>query len=203
LLKNVHLLGGSGDVCEDELGIENLGINLSWGQESLANNENFSRDSTRGLWLSRNNPLEQLVKNPKQFVVLSGAEDLSYKPTTRLQKLSGKLGGREGKLGLSESVLCPFGTNIRSSVMKDSVKCVARELQMFFVFCFSFDAKASRRSTSTYTSALAAPMVRLISCLHLGVVISVAKLVTWGMGLIGSKSRAIICLLIGMYLVAT
>ena len=61
----------------------------------LANDEDFSRDITRGGGLGGLNLAEELLEDPHEGVVVARAEDLGHKGALFDKKLSGQLEGLE------------------------------------------------------------------------------------------------------------
>ncbi len=103
--------------------------------------------------------MEELIQDPQELVVLRRSEHFSHKCAVRAQKFSGQLECHEHEFSLTERVLVPLTTNVRSTVVQDT----EQRINMTIVCIFS---------DYTYTSAGHSLTIFLISVRHLGVVMS-------------------------------
>lgn len=65
---------------------------------TLTDDEDLGRLIPGCLWLGGLHLLEELLEDPKQWLVVFGAEDLGDKGATFVQEVTGQLQGHEGQM---------------------------------------------------------------------------------------------------------
>jgi hypothetical protein len=124
---HVLILGGV-YVLEDLVGVQEPGVDVLRRLELLADNERLGGNVTRGGGLRSLDLLEELVENPKERVVVLGAEDLGDKSASRTEELNSKLEGAEDEPRLGVSVLLPGGTHVGRTIVHANVQLPALEI---------------------------------------------------------------------------
>lgn len=84
-------VGGALDLAEDELDVEELGIDLVGRLVGLTHDEYLGGLVTRRLRFGRVDLLEELLEHPHDGVVVFGAEHLGDEPAALLEELGRKL----------------------------------------------------------------------------------------------------------------
>ena len=118
LLLSVHFLF---DFFKSELGVEELRVNCIRCLEALTHDKDFSRLGTRGLGLRDIHFVEKVFQDVKERVVVLGTEDLGHESTTSAENICGYLERMQCKLDLVVSVLGPFRSDIRSTVVHHDI----------------------------------------------------------------------------------
>ncbi len=120
--------GGRGEILEDVLRVEELGVDVLGGEKVAAHDEDLRGDITRGGGLRRLDLGEELVEDPDEVVVVDGAEDLRHERAALDEEVRGELERHEHELGLAVRVLHPGGTDVRRTIVQNDVGLPVLEL---------------------------------------------------------------------------
>ena len=113
LVKGVYCLEAwVGDLCEDVIRIEKLGVNTTWVCVLEAHDENLRGLGARRVGLDGLHVLKELLEDPNERIVVLGALDFWAKCSALCQMVSGSLERREDQLVLHVRVLVVGGTNL-------------------------------------------------------------------------------------------
>jgi hypothetical protein len=109
------------DFLEGELRVKELGINRVWSLEALADNENLSRLSTRGLWLWDLNFVEEILQHKEERVVVLRSENLGDEGTASPKHFGRNLESVQREFNLVVSVLGPLGADVGGTIIHHDI----------------------------------------------------------------------------------